>query len=165
MVSRGTLSPIMCAHPHPLDDDDDVPSAPHHQSCPHPHPDDNAPSPSPSPSTTTTMCSRHHHCPCPLPDGNATLALILALSLLTTMMKTMLLISNPTVSIQAQPLISHFHQTPLSPATCLPLNRVNSSVTACVPPPPRPPEPDHSSPTQPCPFERNCLSPASTRPF
>ena len=81
------------------------------------------------------------------------------------MTKTMLLVSDPTMSIQAQPLISRFHQTPSSPAACLPLNRVNSSVTACVPPPLHPPEPDRSSPTQPCPFEHNCSSPTSTRPF
>ena len=68
MVSCSTLSPIMCTHPHPLDDDD-MPSAPRHQSRPHPHPDDNAPSPSPSPLTTTTTCSCHHPCPLPL-DNN-----------------------------------------------------------------------------------------------
>ena len=81
------------------------------------------------------------------------------------MMKMTLLVSDPTVSIQAQPLVSRFHQTPSSLAACLPLNCVNLSATACVPPPPCPPEPDHSSLTQPCPFERNCSSPTSTRPF
>ena len=57
------------------------------------------------------------------------------------------------------------HQALSSPATCLPPNRVYSSATACLPPPPDPFEPGYLSHTQPCQSEHNCLSPASTRPF
>ena len=62
-----------------------------------------------------------------------------------------------------------------SVTTCLPLppgpfksghlsppNRANSSTAAHVPSPPGPFEPDRSSPTQPCLFEHNHSSPAST---
>ena len=133
MVSRSTLSPIMCAHPHPLDNDNDVPSAPRHQSCPHPHPDDNAPSPSPSPSTTTMMCSHHHPCPCPLPDSNATLALILSTTITTC-------------------LCHHPHPLPLDnddedDVAHLRPNCVHSSTTARLPLPPDPFKPGHLPPT------------------
>ena len=76
-----------------------------------------------------------------------------------------LLVSHPTVSIRAQLLVSHLHQALLSPATCLPPNRVYSSTTARLPPPPDPFKPGYLSPTQPCLFEHNRSSPASTRPF
>ena len=83
-----------------------------------------------------------------------------------------------TKSLRAQLLISHLHQALLSPATCLPptmsiqaqpliscLGQVPSSLIACLPPPPGPFEPGYLSPTQPCLFEHNRSSPASTRPF
>ena len=68
MVSHGTLSQtMMCLHPYPLDDDNNVLSASCHQLHHHPHPDDNAPSPSPSPLTTTMTCRPH---PRSLPDND-----------------------------------------------------------------------------------------------
>ena len=137
-------------HPHPLDNDDDVPSAPRHQSRPHPHPDDNAPSPSPSPSTTTTTCSRHHPHPCPLPDSNATLALILSTTITTC-------------------LCHHPRPLPLDnddedDVARLRPNRVHSSTTARLLLPPDPFEPSRLPSTQPCQFERDCLCLTSTAP-
>ena len=82
-----------------------------------------------------------------------------------------------TKSLRARLLVSH-HQALSSPATCLPptvsiraqplvscLGQVPSSPIARLPPPPGPFEPGYLSPTQPCQSERNCSSPASTRPF
>ena len=150
MVSHGTLSPIMCAHPHPLDDDDDVPSAPRHQSCPHPHPDDNVPSPSPSPLMMMMMCSCHHPRPCPLPDGNATLALILSTMIMTC-------------------LCHHPCPLPLDnndedDVACLQPNHVHLSTTTRLLLPPDPFKPGRLPPTQPCQFEHDCLCPTSTMP-
>ena len=150
MVSRGTLSPIMCAHPHPLDDDNNMPLAPCHQSCPHPHPDDNAPSPSPSPSTTTMTCSRHHPRPCPLPDGNTTLALILSTMIMT--------------GLCHHPCPLPLDNNDEDDVARLRPNCVHSSTTARLPLPPDPFEPGCLPPTQPCQFKRNCLCPTSTVP-
>ena len=66
-------------------------------------------------------------------------------------------------SLRARLLVSHLHQALSSPATCLLPNRVNPSATARLPPPPGPFEPGYLSPTQPCLFERNRSSPASTK--
>ena len=150
MVSCSTLSPIMCAHPHPLDDNDDVPSALHHQPRPHPHPDDNTPLPSPSPLTTTTTCSRHHPCPCPLPDSNATLALILSIMIM------MCLCHHPC----PLPLDNNDKDN----VARLRPNHVHSSTTAHLLLPPDPFEPSPLPPTQPHQFEHDCLCPTSTTP-
>ena len=52
----------------------------------------------------------------------------------------------PTMSVRAGTLGSCLHHVNLCPTARLPPPRINSSATACVPPPPCPLEPDRSSP-------------------
>ncbi|KAF8421752.1 hypothetical protein L210DRAFT_3766069 [Boletus edulis BED1] len=89
-----------------------------------------------------------------------------------------MLISRPTVSIRAQPLVSHVHQAFSIPAARLPppplqaffdpgrsspSSTVSSRARSLIPTHPRPFERNRSSPTQPVyQFERNCSCPTST---
>ena len=70
----------------------------------------------------------------------------------------------PTVSVRAQPFVSHLHHVVSSTIARLRSNHVHLSATARLPPSSDPFEPDCSSPTQPCLFERNRSSPASAGP-